>query len=90
MANKPTATPAQLRKLVREVLAMAPGYGFSDDLLCRGVRELLPLNAATDGQILEEAVWNLGKDYVSDAKNEDTEEREWKITNHGLAKESIK
>ena len=90
MSNKPTATPAHLRKLVREVLVLAPGYGLSDDMLCRFVRDLLPLNAATDGEILEAAVWNLGKDYVADAKNEDSEEREWRITNHGIAKESIK
>lgn len=68
---------------------MAPGYGLSDDVLCRAVRELLPVNAAADHEILAAAEWNLGKDYVSTAKNEDSEEREWRITNHGLAKQSI-
>ena len=90
MPEKPQAKDGTLRALVREVLAMAPGYGLSDDLLCRAVRELLPVNAADDSTILTAAEWNLSKDFVSTAENEDTEEREWRITHHGLAKQAIK
>jgi hypothetical protein len=90
MATKPTTSPAILRQLVRQVLALAPGYGFTDEHLCRAVRDLLPVNAATDGEIEEAAVWNLEKDYVRNRVNEDTEEREWLITQHGIAKEETK
>lgn len=69
---------------------MAPGYGLHDDMLCRAVRELLPVNSAEDSAILTAAEWNLGKDFVSTSTNEDTDEREWRITNHGLAKQAIK
>lgn len=68
---------------------MAPGYGLSDDMLCRAVRELLPVNAADDSAILTAAEWNLGHGYVAAGENEDSEEREWRITHHGLAKQSI-
>jgi hypothetical protein len=90
MADKPQASNGQLRALVREVLAMAPGYGLSDALLLRSVRQLLPLNAAADSDILAAAEWNLGKEYLTAGRNEDTEEREWRITHHGIAKQSIK
>jgi hypothetical protein len=87
MAEKPQASEGTLRQLVREVLAMAPGYGLSDDVLCRGVRELLPVNAADESAILAAAEWNLGKEFVAAEKNEDTEAREWRITQHGIAKQ---
>lgn len=90
MSGKPLATNTVIRQLIREVLAMAPGYGFSDAALCRAVKDLLPDNATDDVTILEEAVWNLGMDYVETRKNEDTEEREWKITKHGIAKANLK
>ncbi|WP_193214946.1 hypothetical protein [Luteolibacter marinus] len=90
MAEKPKAKDGTLRALVREVLAMAPGYGLTDEMLCRAVRELLPVNSADDSAILTAAEWNLGKDFVSTAENEDTDEREWRITHHGLAKQSLK
>lgn len=69
---------------------MAPGYGFTDRTLADGVRRLLPINAASDMAILIEAEWNLGKEYVSACENEDTDEREWQITQHGLAKHNVR
>lgn len=87
MADKPQASEGQLRQLVREVLVMAPGYAFTDAHLVRLVRELLPVNAADDSAILAAAEWNLGKEFVGTETNEDTEAREWRITQHGIAKQ---
>lgn len=78
-----------LRKLVREVLAMAPGYKFQESALFRSVRELLPVNAAEDSDLLAAAEWNLAQDFVTDAMNNETEEREWQITQHGIARENL-
>lgn len=89
MAAKPTASDATLRKLVREVLALAPGYGFTDAALTRSVCELLPANAAGETDVLRAAEWNFSRDYVSHRTNEDTDEREWLITQHGIAKQSV-
>lgn len=83
-------TEGRLRKAVREVLAMEPGYGFTDAALVAAVNDLLPGRYIQENPILTAAEWNLGKEYVSAATNEDTDEREWKITEHGLAKESVK
>ncbi len=89
MAKQP-ATDGKLRGLIREVLAMAPGYGLEDGQLCAAVRELLPMHHAEDSDILRAAEFNLGKGYVSESKNEDTDNREWRITRDGLAKQAIK
>lgn len=87
---RPHATNGKLRALVREILSIAPGYALEDAQLCDSVRELLPLNEADDSEILTAAEWNLGKGYATAANNEDTDNREWKITRDGLAKQSIK
>lgn len=87
---KPLATDGKLRGLIREVLAMAPGYALEDEQLFTAVRELLPMHSAQDSDILRAAEWNLSKDYVSECPNEDTDNREWRITKDGLAKQSLK
>lgn len=90
MAAKPQATNGTLRRLVREVLAMAPGYKFPEPSLMGNVRELLPVNAAADSDILAAAEWNLSHDYISNSMNDETETREWQITQHGIAHENLK
>lgn len=87
---KPLATDAKLRELIRDVLNIAPGYAVSDEVLFQAVRELLPLHSAEESDILRAAEWNLGKGYVTEAKNDDTDNREWRITKDGIAKQSIK
>lgn len=86
---RPRATAGQLRGAVREVLALAPGWGQPDGLLVRGCRDLLPVCDFTDTEVLEAAEWNFGRGYVTHSENEDTDEREWRITREGLAKQSI-
>jgi hypothetical protein len=87
---KPLANDGKLRAHVREVLCMAPGFALDDEQLFNAVRELLPMHSAQDSDILRAAEWNLAKDYVSEKKNEDTDNREWRITSDGIAKQSIK
>lgn len=89
MAAKPQATNGTLRRLVREVLAMAPGYKFPEPALMGNVRELLPVNAAADSDILAAAEWNLAHGYIANSTNEETETREWKITQHGMAQQNL-
>lgn len=90
MAAKPQATNGTLRRLVREVLAMAPGYKFPEPALMGSVRELLPVNAAADSDILAAAEWNLGHGYIENSMNDETDTREWQITHHGLAQQNLK
>lgn len=90
MGNKPTLSDGMLRKLVREVLALAPGYNFTDAMLARSVGDLVPGNHVPENDLLLAAEWNLSKDYVTAEKNEDSDEREWRITKHGIAKENLK
>ena len=87
---KPLANDGKLRALVRDVLCLAPGTGVEDEDLCATVREMMPLHTAADSAILGAAEWNLGKGYVSAEDNEDTDNREWRITKDGLAKQAIK
>lgn len=68
---------------------MAPGYKFPESALFRSVRELLPVNAASDSDILAAAEWNLAHDYVANSMNEETESREWQITQHGIAQQNL-
>lgn len=78
----------KLRELVRSALNLAPGYWYNDKMLCRSVNNMLP-KEEKESAVLEAAEWNLGKDYIDTRTNEDTDEREWKITKAGIAKESI-
>lgn len=88
--SRPQVSAAVLRKLVREVLALAPGYNFTDAMLARGVGELVPGNHIVESDLLAAAEWNLAKDYISvTAEGEDSGEREWRITSHGIAKQNL-
>lgn len=78
----------KLRELVRAALNLAQGYWFNDAMLVRAVNNMLP-KEAKESEVLQAAEWNLGKEYIDTRKNEDTDEREWKITKAGIAKESI-
>jgi hypothetical protein len=89
VSNRPPAKPGKLRQLVRDVLVISPGFPVNDEALCSHVRELLPLNSAADSEILAAAEWNLGEGYVSARDNKETEEREWRITRDGIARQQI-
>lgn len=79
---------AELRRLVRESLSLAPGYWYSDMMLCRAVNNMLP-RESKESEILEACAWNLSKGFVDTRVSEDTDEREWKITKDGIAKDNV-
>jgi hypothetical protein len=88
MAAKPTITPGILRRKIREVLNMAPGYGKTEAMLLEFVNELTGGGVTAD--LLKQGLeWNLSNEYVRSAVNADTDELEWKITKHGIAHEEI-
>jgi hypothetical protein len=86
---RPQANNGKLRELVREVLCIAPGYALEDEALCDAVRELLPMHTANNSEILAAAEWNLGKGYAVAGINEDTDNRDWRITKDGIAKNNL-
>ncbi|MGE9266510.1 MAG: hypothetical protein ACQKBY_00315 [Verrucomicrobiales bacterium] len=80
---------ARIRKLVRETLAMAPGYGQTEEMLKAALDERVA--GRVDLSDLRDGVeWNHGKGYVRSRVNEDTDEKEYLITEAGISKEDIK
>ena len=80
--------PAILRKMVRETLNMVPGYGHTEAMIVRAVNFRLP--APADLSDVRAAIeWNHGKAYLKAKLNEDTDQREYRITPAGIAKEEI-
>ena len=86
MAAKPTVSNAILRRKIREVLAMAPGYGKTHAMLLDCVNELTGGGVGAE-QLDEEIEWNHFNDFIRAETNEDTDELEWFITPHGQAKQ---
>lgn len=89
MGAKRTVSKGLGRRKVREVLNMAPGYGKTEEVLLDAVNELVGGGVSAE-QLREWIEWNHGDEYVRYEVNEDTDDREWFITSHGQAKESIK
>lgn len=88
--GKPRLTNAKGRKLVREVLNLAGGYGYSEAALLDRLNELARPAQANRSQLREWTEWNLIKDYIRTEFNEDLEEDLWFITEEGIAKEQIR
>ena len=78
-----------IRKSVREVLNMRPGFGKTEDQLLDFVNELI--GGGVTLQDLRDAVeWNLYKTYVRSRRDDEAEETLWFITAEGIAKEETK
>lgn len=88
MGNKPGIDDPTVREKVREVCNIAPGYGKTEAQILERVNRLVG-GGATALQVLTALEWNMSKDYVRREENEDTDEMEWFITEHGIAKERI-
>lgn len=86
MGDKPTIPASILRGKIREVLNMAPGYGKGEGMLLEFINQLVGGGVTLD-QLRRELEWSLSKEYVRSETNEDTDEVEWFITPHGIAKE---
>lgn len=79
-------TPALYRRYIREVLSMTK-FGVTDKNLQDAVDDLV--SGPIDLSLYRDAIeWNLSKDYIRSGKNEDTEEREWRLTPLGKAKQA--
>lgn len=78
-------TPAQLRPLVREILAMSAPYGQTEKMLHDAVNTRVP-GKADLSDFREAREWNHSKEYLRSKKNEDTDEVEFFATPKGLAK----
>lgn len=82
-------TKGRIRKLARETVAMTPGWGHTEEMLRTAVDERVA--GRVDLSDLRDALeWNHGENYLRSKDNEDTDEKEYFITESGLAKESIK
>jgi|GEM_PF-2216725 len=77
---------ALYRRYIREVLALAAPYAATDQQLEASVDALVsgPINLSLYRAALE---WNLSQDYVRAKTNEDTDLREWRLTDLGKAKQ---
>lgn len=79
-------TPPLYREYIREVIALAAPYAVTDKALEDGVNSLVP--GPIDLSLFRDAMeWNLSKDYIRAKTNEDTDQREWRLTELGKAKQ---
>jgi hypothetical protein len=79
-------SPALYRQYIRDVLALAAPYAVADKALQDGVDSLIP--GPIDLSAYREALeWNLSKDYIRSRVNADTDQREWRLTELGTAKQ---
>ncbi len=89
MGAKPQVSIGMARRKVREVCNLAPGYGKTEEMLLEKVNEVT--GGGVSLELLRQAIeWNHAESYIRREKNEDTDEVEWFITDHGQAKERIK
>jgi hypothetical protein len=88
--GKPRIKDPKGRELVRDVLNLAQGYGYSEKSLLDNLNELAEPAEANLSQLREWIEWNHGRQYVRTEFNEDQEMDLWFITSEGIAKESIK
>lgn len=86
MPLKPTIPTAIVRRKVREVLAMQPGYGKSEEMLAEYVPNLaggpVPLQALRDAM-----EWNHEQGYIRSEDDDEADEILWYITPAGTAKQ---
>lgn len=75
---------------MREVLNLAPGYGYNEQSLLDKVNELARPEAANISQLRQWIEWNHRRGYIRTEFNEDLEEDLWFITEDGIAKEKVK
>lgn len=80
-------TPALYRKYIREVLHGAAPFGLPEEALADAVKEMIggPFDLSPFRDAME---WNLKEDLIRSAQNTDTDQKEWKLTPKGIAKES--
>lgn len=88
MAGKPTVPLAMIRRKLREVLAIRPGYGQTEKQLLEFVNELAGGSVSLE-ELRAATEWNLGERLIRSSYDEESEETLWYITKDGLAKQQI-
>ena len=88
--GKPRVKAPKGRELVRDVLNMAPGYGYSEDSLLDGINQISRPAEAKWSEVREWVEWNHSKGYLRVEFNEDLDEDLYFITSEGIAKESVR
>lgn len=79
---------AMVRRKIREVLHMAPGYGKSESMLLECVNELT--NGGVSLQELRDArEWNHEQGYIRSQDDVQSEQTLWYITKPGIAQQNI-
>lgn len=79
---------SMVRRKIREVLAMAPGYGKTEPMLLECVNELT--NGGVSLQELRDArEWNHEQGFVRSQENMESEQTLWYITKAGIAQQNI-
>ena len=83
---QPTTPLAIIRRRVREVLAMAPGYGKTETQLLEFVNELNGGGVSLQ-ELRDAREWNHEEGFVRSEPDEESEQILWFITSAGTAKQ---
>lgn len=85
---KATVSKAMIRRKIREVINMRPGFGKTEPMLLDGVNELT--GGGVSLQELRDGIeWNHSERLIRSEENTDSDETEWFITPEGIAKQKI-
>jgi hypothetical protein len=88
MSTGPQISTARGRKLVRDVLQLAAGYGVSEEALLIKINELARPERCEAGDVRGWLEWNHTRKFITFKFNEDLEEDEYFLTEHGRAKQN--
>jgi len=79
--------PALYRKWIRETIKQGSPFGVPDSALQDAVETIAGgrFDLSTYRDAME---WNLAQDYIRSSENKDTDQKEWRLTKLGEAKES--
>jgi hypothetical protein len=89
MSGKPTIPKVIIRRKVREVLAIRPGYGQTEKQLLEFVNELTGGGVSLD-ELREAIEWNTGEKLIRSSYDAESEQTLIFITSDGIAKQNIK
>lgn len=87
-SGKPTVSKAIVRRKVREVLAMAPGFGKTETQLLEFVNELTGGGVSLQ-ELRDACEWSLSESYIRSSYDEESEDTLWFITKAGIAQQNI-
>lgn len=86
MHEPPTTPLALIRRRVREVLAMAPGYGKTETQLLEFTNELNG-GGITLQELRDASEWNHVNGYIRSEHDEESGQTLWFISKAGIAKQ---